>query len=206
MLPDRQVVSADPSAERLVRARARQTDVVRIGARDPLPFKSGAFASVSMLDVLEHTWDEQSALLEVRRVLRPGGTLVITVPRRHALSFLDPDEAKLRHPRLHRAVYQARFGHDRYVRRFVDLSDGMRGDLPVERQDHHNYRDEELVRVVTEAGFSVYELDAANLWWRAFDVPRLLLPERFGRLTDKPLAWDGRVFHQANLFLAATRS
>ena len=36
---------------------------------------------------------------------------MLTVPGRHAFSVLDPDDAKLTIPRLHRAVYQRRFGN-----------------------------------------------------------------------------------------------
>jgi SAM-dependent methyltransferase len=45
-----------------------------------LPFADGAFDLVCALDVLEHLDDDAAALAELRRVLRPGGALVIFVP------------------------------------------------------------------------------------------------------------------------------
>jgi ubiquinone/menaquinone biosynthesis C-methylase UbiE len=45
-----------------------------------LPFPDAGFDIVSMLDVLEHLRDDDVALREVHRVLRPGGHLVWSVP------------------------------------------------------------------------------------------------------------------------------
>jgi len=45
-----------------------------------LPFADDSFDIVTMLDVLEHLSDDCLALQEVRRVLRPGGALVWSVP------------------------------------------------------------------------------------------------------------------------------
>jgi len=45
-----------------------------------LPFGCAQFDAVTMLDVLEHLSDDEAALCEVRRVLRPGGCYVFSVP------------------------------------------------------------------------------------------------------------------------------
>jgi len=45
-----------------------------------LPLASGAADCVTMLDVLEHLRDDEQALSEVARILKPGGALVLTVP------------------------------------------------------------------------------------------------------------------------------
>ena len=44
------------------------------------PFEDGAFDAVTMLDVLEHVEEDQAALDETARLLRPGGVLVTTLP------------------------------------------------------------------------------------------------------------------------------
>ncbi len=46
-----------------------------------LPFPDAAFDRVIVSEVLEHVPDDVAAIREVRRVLRPGGTLAVTVPR-----------------------------------------------------------------------------------------------------------------------------
>lgn len=46
-----------------------------------LPFKDGAFDAVICSEVLEHIPDGRAAIRELVRVLKPGGELVVSVPR-----------------------------------------------------------------------------------------------------------------------------
>jgi ubiquinone/menaquinone biosynthesis C-methylase UbiE len=48
--------------------------------REPLPFPDNYFDIVVMIDVVEHLYDPDYAISEVRRVLRPGGFIVISTP------------------------------------------------------------------------------------------------------------------------------
>src|SRR5262249_30314882 len=45
-----------------------------------LPFKAGAFDIVVAMDTLEHQPDDTAALEEIRRVLKPSGKVLATVP------------------------------------------------------------------------------------------------------------------------------
>ncbi len=58
----------------------RGLNQVRQSAADSLPFDDATFELVTALDVIEHIDDDLGALREVRRVLRPGGRLLLTVP------------------------------------------------------------------------------------------------------------------------------
>jgi ubiquinone/menaquinone biosynthesis C-methylase UbiE len=46
-----------------------------------LPFADGSFDRVICSEVLEHIPDDLGAMRELTRVLRPGGTMAVTVPR-----------------------------------------------------------------------------------------------------------------------------
>ena len=46
-----------------------------------LPFADGSFDRVIASEVLEHIPDDEQAMAELARVLRPGGTMAVTVPR-----------------------------------------------------------------------------------------------------------------------------
>jgi SAM-dependent methyltransferase len=50
------------------------------GDGQALPFASGVFDRVIASEVLEHIANDEQALSELARVLRPGGTMAVTVP------------------------------------------------------------------------------------------------------------------------------
>lgn len=202
---DRPVICADVASDKVRDPTVSLRSRVELGNKMSLPIRTASLASVSMLDVLEHVWHEDAVLEEVHRVLEPGGTLVVTVPRHHWLSFLDPDNVKYRAPKFHKVVYSARFGSARYNERFGDRRNGMQGDLAAERGWHTNYRPHDLFATLERNGFAVVEHDAANLFWRLFDIPRLFLPERWKWITHAGLRLDAKLFHQANLFVRAER-
>jgi SAM-dependent methyltransferase len=88
-------VDSSPEALRFCSQRGR-TNVVR-GSADRLPFAEASLDLVTALDVLEHLQDDRAALAEFRRVLRPGGHLVLTVPA-YRFIWSEHDEA-LHHKR-----------------------------------------------------------------------------------------------------------
>jgi len=47
---------------------------------DTLPLKARSFDLICLFDVLEHIEDDCAALTQVRRLLKPGGRAVVTVP------------------------------------------------------------------------------------------------------------------------------
>jgi SAM-dependent methyltransferase len=61
-------------------ARARGVGEVVEGSIVEMPFAPASFDLAVCLDVIEHIPDDVSALRELRRVVAPGGTLVVTVP------------------------------------------------------------------------------------------------------------------------------
>jgi SAM-dependent methyltransferase len=68
------------------------------GSALALPFEDAAFDAVSAFDVIEHCEPEATALAEVRRVLRPGGRFVMSVPA-YTWAWTDFDVANGHHRR-----------------------------------------------------------------------------------------------------------
>ena len=58
----------------------RGLEHVTQSAADSLPFPNESFDLVTALDVVEHIDDDLGALREMKRVLKPGGQLLLTVP------------------------------------------------------------------------------------------------------------------------------
>jgi ubiquinone/menaquinone biosynthesis C-methylase UbiE len=74
---------ADVAEAALRRARERHpgADYARIEPHGPWPFPDAGFDAVWAGEVIEHVADTESWVNEVRRVLRPGGRLLVTTPR-----------------------------------------------------------------------------------------------------------------------------
>ncbi len=89
-----------------------------------LPFPDEAFDCVVFSEVLEHVPPEieSRCIKEIRRVLRAGGTLIITTPHRGTFWWLDPLEMKP------------------HLRRLASAVRGKRGTI----KGHKHYRLEEL--------------------------------------------------------------
>jgi len=68
-------MAAEGELDDLARVGTVQGDGLR------LPFADATFDRVICSEVLEHLHDDRSAMAELARVLRPGGTMAVTVPR-----------------------------------------------------------------------------------------------------------------------------
>lgn len=76
------VTALDISTDLLAQVRARGIDDAHQHdlASGPLPFGDGTFHAVFAGEIIEHLVDTTGFLSEVRRVLCPGGVVVITTP------------------------------------------------------------------------------------------------------------------------------
>jgi SAM-dependent methyltransferase len=83
-------VGVEVAEAALARARARHPDVEfqLAPAAGPLPFADGSFDLVWASEVIEHVADTARWLSEVRRVLVPGGRLLLTTPSHGRLRVL----------------------------------------------------------------------------------------------------------------------
>jgi SAM-dependent methyltransferase len=75
-----QVSGIDLSEFAASAARARGHADVHVGRVEELPWADASFDLVTALDVVEHTPDDRATLAEMRRVTRPLGHALITVP------------------------------------------------------------------------------------------------------------------------------
>jgi SAM-dependent methyltransferase len=79
--PAHRFAGIDWSGDALRRAQALGLTVVRAGvAGASLPVADGAADVVIMSELIEHLVDPDGAVAEVRRVLRPGGSLLLSTP------------------------------------------------------------------------------------------------------------------------------
>lgn len=87
-------------------ARERDGGQVIEGSVLDMPFEEGSFDLTVSLDVIEHLEDDIGALRELRRVTKPGGALLVTVPAYQWL-WSGHDEINHHHRRYNRRTLLA---------------------------------------------------------------------------------------------------
>ena len=97
----RLVVGGDYTMALLTEARRHLPDanLVRMDAQR-LPFLEQSFDAVLMLEMIYYLADQEAALSECRRVLKPGGKLMVCMPNRDRPDF-NPSPFSTRYPNLH---------------------------------------------------------------------------------------------------------
>lgn len=107
----------DVSEDALAFCHERGLANVKLGAAEKLPYDDGTFDLVTALDVVEHLDDDLSGLSEMRRVLRPGGRVLLFVPTFMFLWGVQDDVSnhrrRYRLPELRRVLEQAGFEVER---------------------------------------------------------------------------------------------
>jgi SAM-dependent methyltransferase len=107
----------DVSEDALSFCHERGLEQVKLGAAEALPYDDGTFDLVTALDVVEHLDDDLAGLREMRRVLRPGGRVLLFVPTFMFLWGLQDDVShhrrRYRMPELRRVLEQAGFEVER---------------------------------------------------------------------------------------------
>lgn len=86
-------------------AREREAGEVVEGSVLDMAFDADAFDMAASLDVIEHLQDDLQALRELRRVVAPGGSLLVTVPAYQWL-WSGHDEINHHHRRYRRRSLQ----------------------------------------------------------------------------------------------------
>lgn len=87
-------------------ARDRGLGEVQIGRLEQMPWEDDSFDLITCLDVLEHLPDDRVALIELKRVSKPGGWLLATVPAYQAL-WSSHDTVNHHYRRYERATLRA---------------------------------------------------------------------------------------------------
>jgi 2-polyprenyl-6-hydroxyphenyl methylase / 3-demethylubiquinone-9 3-methyltransferase len=87
------VTGIDPAAEAIAAARAHAAQTGRsirydVGVGEALPYGDTTFDAVVCVDVLEHVMDLSRVMVEVTRVLRPGGLFLFDTINRNPLARL----------------------------------------------------------------------------------------------------------------------
>ncbi len=184
-----------------------ELEIIKIREATTLPFDDGVFSSATILDVLEHVYEQTELLAELNRVLKDGGKLIVTVPGQHLFSFLDMGNFKFRFPRLHRWYYCLRHSREEYEYRYVSNPDGLTGDISAKKRWHEHFGRNKLSKLLIEAGFRVIDFDGSGFFSRVIgNVAYLFQWIKPIKIALGELAkLDSKFFESANLFCVAEK-
>ena len=105
MNPDTYAVEAEVEESHwwfVGRRRLFAREIVKLGDVCAIPFADDSFDLVVATDIVEHVDDDGAALAEIARVLKPEGSVLLTVPAFESLWGLQDDVSQ--HKRRYRAA------------------------------------------------------------------------------------------------------
>jgi len=195
-------IGVDRNVE-IIKKNPYKLKLININSNNNLPFKNETFNYISILDVIEHIYDQKKILIELNRILKKGGIIIITVPRKHIFSFLDTGNYKFIFTKLHKIYYILKNSKSEYKERYLENPNGLIGDVEIEKSWHQHFNEKELADLINGCGFSVVYFDGTGLFARVFSVLKL-----FGfklLISNKMIKNDYKNFKKANLFCVAKK-
>jgi len=154
-------------------ARRRESGEVIEGSVMELPFDGDSFDLAASLDVIEHLADDLGALRELRRVVAPGGSLLVTVP---AYQWLWSAHDEINHH------------YRRYTRRSLQSVAQLAGWEPV-RTTHFN-------SLLLPVAIVLRMLERLNTRTTESSLDLWVPPEPLNWLLERPLALEAALIRR----------
>lgn len=185
--------------------RDRRLQLGGVGDLQRFAEAAGGFDVVCLMGVIEHVRDQAALLKRLRASLRPGGTLLLSAPGKHFLSWMDFGNWKYYFPRLHRVFIERTRGRDYYREKFMECRNGLFGDIEIGKSEHQHFIREELIALIESNAFKVQVVDGYgfayrllhNIWW--------LAPRPVKRMLEPVIRMDLRAGNRAELVVCAHR-
>lgn len=198
------LVGVDINQDSIAVGRANYPHLELSGMKsgEPLPFADNTFSSISIMDVIEHVYDQKRVIDELTRVLQPGGLLLVTVPKQHLFSFLDLGNLKFRFPRLHRSFFRLRHTEEEYNYRYTANPFGMIGDIEAKKSWHEHFTAKSMKRLLEKSGLQIVEFDGMGFFARPLGVMHYFTRIK---LLDRLRKWDSARFESCNLYCIARK-
>jgi ubiquinone/menaquinone biosynthesis C-methylase UbiE len=171
--------------------------------KNNIPFDDKNFELITILDVIEHIYDQDKVLQEFNRILEVNGILIITAPKKHFLSFLDLGNLKFIFPKIHKIYYIITHSKNEYEYRYLNNPSGLIGDIEKEKSWHQHFSENEMESLLSKNGFKVEVFDGSCLLSRIFGV--LSIAKLGFLIPNKIREMDCKLFQSTNLFCKAIK-
>src|SRR3989344_408653 len=88
----KRVYGIDPNEDFIRIAKEKYPKIkFKVSNAESIPYKDNYFGVVLLNDVLEHVENEEKALSEIYRILKKEGVIILTVPNKGLLWFMEVD-------------------------------------------------------------------------------------------------------------------
>jgi len=180
-------------------ASKRYPDVkFSVGSVENTIFGVGFFDEIVLLDVLEHTHDKIRTLNEMHRILKPGGTIIISTPHRGLFSLLDPYNYGYNFrkylPFLYKFVYKAiRLIKEKKIPKKFN---------PIHLEKHEHYSLKDFIEMLSisnfDNNFEIEKVFRSGLFFEVFAMNlevflSIFLKRELVRSILAPFIWLGNV-------------
>lgn len=179
----KRLIGVDISSSSLDEAKARlalhgiQGETIQLDPSQPaLPFEDASIDHIHSSGVLHHTPDPRLILRELRRILKPGGTMNVMVYNYESL-WLHLYVA------YQRSIVEGMYPELSILEQFARSTDGE--DCPIA----NCYRPQEWIDICSEAGFTAEFTGAAISMYEAS-----LFAKRYDAIRDRRLRAESRKF------------
>lgn len=159
---------------KVVKINKFDQNILHINTNNSLPFESLTFNTVTLLDVIEHIYDQDAVLSELNRIMKVRGNLIVTVPGKHIFSFLDTGNFKFIFPGIHKFIYTIKNSAEDYDLRYKNNPNGLIGDIECEKAWHQHFSKKDLAQLLEKNGFVIVNFDGTGLFSRLFSIFSLL--------------------------------
>ena len=177
-----------------------------IEINSPIAFENNTFDSISIIGVVEHVVEQEKLLKELHRVLLPTGTILVAVPGKHLLSFLDMGNWKFKFPRLHEYYVVASKGRDFFKNQYSENPNGLYGDVEKEKFWHEHFSKNDLKILLMECGYSIKDVDGFGFFNRLITNLAYFSPNFLTNFFNLLVKIDARYFASTEIWVLAEKS
>lgn len=160
----KQVCGIDLDKEYIETARKNYPDCeFKLARTEEIPYTNNYFDLIVMLEVLEHTENEEKSMMEISRTLKKNGELVLSVPNKGITEIFDPANYKFYFPGLYLFLNKLTKSRGNapeiysYTKK-TNKSELKTSDLTNPRLRHRHYGLSELTKLLGKYDISIEEI------------------------------------------------
>jgi len=158
------------------------------------------FDIITVIGVIEHIYDQDSVIVELSRLLKPNGLMIVAVPGKHFFSFLDMGNWKFKYPKIHKFFVRLSISESEYQSRYVSNEFGCIGDIEAEKAYHEHFSINSFRNLLNRTQkFEILDMDGTGFFHRILANIQFFLPKSIKGILNSLIEWDFKWGNKAEL-------